>query len=65
VQPLNKPIGITKAFIDPKSGLLAQPEMDSGIWEFFLEGSAPTEFAQIEEEIEFEENEGMEEESLF
>ena len=65
VQPLNKPIGITKAFIDPKSGLLAQPEMDSGIWEFFLEDSAPTEFAQIEEEIEFEENEGMEEESLF
>lgn len=66
VHPLEPPTGITKAFIDPKTGLLAQPEMNGGIWEFFLEENAPTEFSPFEEEVvEFEADEEMEEESLF
>jgi penicillin-binding protein 1A len=43
-QPLNMPEGIEKAFIDPNSGLLAMPG-GKGLWEYFIEGSAPTEYA--------------------
>lgn len=62
--PFEPPTGITKAFIDPKTGLLAYPEINQGIWEFFLKENVPTEFAPIEE-VGFEANEEIEEESLF
>jgi penicillin-binding protein 1A len=68
IQALEPPIGINKAFIDPKTGLLAQEEIHDGIWEFFLEENTPTKYAPIEE-VEFEEQglegEVIEEESLF
>jgi len=65
VQPLTPPVGIARVFIDPKTGLLAQPVLKEGIWEFFLKETVPTEFSPVEEEAEFETDEEMEEESLF
>ncbi len=72
---LSVPQGIARAFIDPKTGLLAQPESSDGIWEFFLEENVPTEFSFLQNEIvspdrgispgNEEENSEEEEESLF
>ncbi len=68
------PKGISKAFIDPKTGLLAQTDSSIGIWEFFLDETVPTEFSFQQDEInsyegnnEEENNDagGEEEESLF
>lgn len=41
-QPLTPPEGIIKAYINPATGLLAQPDSSQGIWEFFREEKAPT-----------------------
>ncbi|MCK5830204.1 MAG: penicillin-binding protein 1A [Methylococcales bacterium] len=63
-QEFTSPEGITKAFIDPKTGLLAPSEMiDGGIWEYFLTENVPTEFSLIP--VELEDHEATEEESLF
>ena len=62
-QELLPPNGITKAFIDPKSGLLAQPE-NAGIWEFFRTTHIPKKYAPIEEEF-TESTEELEDDSLF
>lgn len=62
-QPLIKPKGITRAYIDPRTGLLAQPNTP-GIWEFFRKEYAPIEFSPIETELESQQ-ETEEEESLF
>ena len=43
-QPLTMPEGIEKVFIEPNSGLLASPG-GNGLWEYFREGSAPTEYS--------------------
>jgi len=61
-QALEAPMGITKAFIDPKTGLLAQPG-SPGLWEYFQKEYAPHEFSPIE--IELESDEELEEEGLF
>ena len=64
-QGLILPEGITKAYIDPKTGLLAPPEMiEDAIWEYFLTENAPTEFSSIKVESEEGQDEN-EEESLF
>lgn len=61
-QTLKIPEGISKAYIDPKTGLLAQTD-SQGIWEFFRNEYVPTEFSSIEAESETTDN--IEEESLF
>ena len=62
VQALQIPQGITKSYIDPKTGLLAQSG-ENGVWEFFRKNHAPKTFAAIEIEAYTEEE--TEEESLF
>ncbi|MFW5442893.1 MAG: penicillin-binding protein 1A [Methylococcaceae bacterium] len=62
-QALEMPEKIVKTYIDSKTGLLAQPENDEGIWEFFRSKNVPEEFSPIE--IELESQEETEEESLF
>jgi len=62
-QPLARPSGITKAYIDPQTGLLAQPDSE-GIWEFFRTTHAPTKFSPITEALS-ENPEDQEEDSLF
>ncbi|NOQ77447.1 MAG: PBP1A family penicillin-binding protein [Methylococcaceae bacterium] len=62
-QPLTRPSGITKAYIDPQTGLLAQPESE-GIWEFFRTSHVPTKFSPMTEAT-LENPEGQEEDSLF
>jgi len=57
------PTGITKAYIDSKTGLLAQPE-SQGIWEFFRDSHIPKKYAPIEEES-IESSEELEGDSLF
>ena len=61
-QELMIPEGITKAYIDPKTGLLA-PEGTAGIWEFFRKELVPTEYSPTE--VEESNNEAAEEDSLF
>jgi penicillin-binding protein 1A len=61
-QALEVPMGIKKAFIDPKTGLLAQPG-GPGLWEYFQKEYAPHEFSPID--IELESDEELEEEGLF
>ena len=61
-QALKIPRGISKAYIDPKTGLLAQTD-SQGIWEFFRDEHVPTEFAPIETRSETQND--IEEESLF
>ena len=56
------PTGMTRAYIDPNSGLLAQPG-NPGVWEHFREENVPNEFAPMETAE--EELEGVEPESLF
>lgn len=58
-QAFDSPLGISKKFIDPKSGLLASSGSEGGIWEYFRHKYAPREYAVIEAE------EDTEEESLF
>lgn len=61
-QAFEVPEGITKAYIDPKTALLAQPGTE-GIWEFFRETTVPTELSPLEMEVEPEQ--GFAEEELF
>lgn len=61
-QQLIPPRGITKAYVDSASGLLAQPG-NPGVWEFFRQQHAPKEFAPME--VSTEELEDAESESLF
>jgi len=62
-QNLIAPDGISKAFVDPKTGLLAQPGT-TGVWEYFRDELIPTSFSPIEI---VEENviEATEDEDLF
>ena len=62
VQKLVIPAGIRRAYIDPKTGLLAQPG-SPGLWEFFQKEYVPREFSPIE--VELESDEELEQESLF
>ncbi|NUP11325.1 MAG: PBP1A family penicillin-binding protein [Polyangiaceae bacterium] len=43
------PAGITRATIDPKTGLLAKPEQEDALSEVFLAGTEPTETVKDEE----------------
>ena len=62
-QALEIPKGISKAYIDPRNGLLTH-SIDNGLWEYFRWNHRPTEFSTIETES--ERQEGIaEEESLF
>jgi penicillin-binding protein 1A len=44
---LQPPEGIIKRFIDPETGLLSTTGKN-GIWEYFLQGNSPTEYAPVE-----------------
>jgi penicillin-binding protein 1A len=44
-RPFVQPPGVVVQRIDPKTGLLAQPGAATGMDEYFLEGTAPTEIA--------------------
>ena len=65
VQNLQPPEGITKAFVDPKTGLLAQLGINDGVWEYFSTDTVPTEYSPIEQQISDEEESFETEESLF
>lgn len=41
-KPLTQPNGIVQAYINPRDGLLLDPETKGGIWEYFSEETAPT-----------------------
>lgn len=62
-----QPNDIIKAYIDEKSGLLAQPDSETGTWEYFQAKNAPTEFIQTINQDEPEMANDLEEEddSLF
>ncbi len=66
-QKLDPPTGITRAYIDPETGLLAERALEGekrkGIWEYFRQKYVPTEFSIIEEEVVILDE--TEEESLF
>jgi len=62
-QPLAPPSNITKVYIDSKTGLLAHPGSQNGIWEYFRTARIPDKYSPIE--IDTENLEGIEEESLF
>ncbi len=47
-KPLLKPAGITSAYIDPETGLLARPESQAGIWEYFRTENVPHQYAPIQ-----------------
>lgn len=49
-QVLQVPEGIVESYINPKTGLLAEQNKQEGIWEFFPEQLAPTEFSALETE---------------
>jgi len=62
-EELTPPANITKVFIDPKTGLLAQPESE-GVWEYFRTSHEPTKFSSIEE-VTDENQDEFDDESLF
>lgn len=65
---ITPPEGVVRAYIDPKTELLSQPEFTEGLWEFFLTDDVPTELSPIENSFDnqLEEMENTdEEESLF
>ena len=39
--PLTPPAGIVQAYINPRDGLLLNPKNSNGIWEYFIEETAP------------------------
>ncbi len=59
---LEIPAGISRVFIDSKTGKLAMPDSE-GIWEFFRSENIPAEYSQPD--IELEDSEEVEEDSLF
>lgn len=61
-QVLQVPEGIVESYINPKTGLLAEQSKQEGVWEFFPEQLAPTEFSALETESDAEEES---EDSLF
>lgn len=63
-QQLIPPSGITKAFVDPKTGLLAQSG-SPGVWEYFRTTHVPTKFSPIEENLTDDPLEEQENDSLF
>lgn len=63
-QSLNTPEGISKAYIDPRNGLLSH-STNNGLWEYFRWAHRPTEFSPIEDESVDQEGREAEEESLF
>nr|WP_305910274.1 PBP1A family penicillin-binding protein [Methylomarinum sp. Ch1-1]MDP4522135.1 PBP1A family penicillin-binding protein [Methylomarinum sp. Ch1-1] len=42
---LEKPDGIGRAFINPQTGLLARPDSETGIWEYFRHKNMPTQYS--------------------
>ncbi len=48
---LQQPEGVIKRFIDPETGLL-NATGKNGIWEYFIQGSSPTDYAPIESSTE-------------
>ncbi|MDN3648356.1 penicillin-binding protein 1A [Reinekea marina] len=55
-KPLNnlpQPVGITQVRIDPKTGLLATPSTPDARFEYFKEGSVPTEYTNSNVTIDF------------
>lgn len=56
------PNGITKAYIDPETGLLAHME-NKGVWEFFRTEYMPEKFSPFEDVAEYVEN--IDDEGLF
>lgn len=50
---LTMPENITKAYINPKDGLLAKPDSGNGYWEYFLKENAPVDESpeKTEEEL--------------
>jgi penicillin-binding protein 1A len=63
-QELPRPVGIIRTYIDSNTGLRAHPGSAGGVWEFFRASRAPTKFAVIEE-VSTENEEGIEDDSLF
>ncbi len=58
---LPQPEGVIQRFIDPETGLLS-PTGKNGIWEYFLQGNSPTEYAPAEPAAE---TEGASSEEIF
>ncbi|WP_411742781.1 penicillin-binding protein 1A [Reinekea sp.] len=55
-KPLNnlpQPVGITQVRIDPKTGLLATPSTPNASFEYFAQGTAPTEYTNTQLTIDF------------
>ncbi len=42
---LEKPSGISSAFINPETGMLARPGSDNGIWEYFRNENIPQQYS--------------------
>ena len=61
-QILAIPDGISKAYIDPKTGQLTEPD-SKGIWEFFRNENIPTEYSPVDHGL--DDSKATEEESLF
>lgn len=47
-QILDVPAGVSRAYIDPKSGKLALPD-SKGLWEFFQDADVPTDYSRFDE----------------
>jgi penicillin-binding protein 1A len=54
----DQPEGIISVRIDPATGLLAAPGQTDAIFEYFREGTAPTEYARRQDDNPFNENTG-------
>ena len=62
-QALVPPAGISRAYIDPRTALLASSGTEGGIWEYFLNKDAPTRYSAARNQFSYTEE--SEEESLF
>lgn len=51
VEEFSQPPGVVVKRIDPKTGLLAPPEMKNTLSEVFVEGTGPTEYAPTGEDV--------------
>jgi penicillin-binding protein 1A len=45
VATLEPPPGIVEAYVNPRDGLLLKPESSGGVWEYFVEDSAPKSYS--------------------
>ncbi len=58
-QPLAKPKGVSKILIDEKTGLLASKTTTTTRWEYFIEGTIPTEYSPIDTNLDDETNKNI------